>query len=109
MTIPKEIVNKMKKANELLKEVNTWLNENADMDGTQYQESAWESDYYKFTDKPTGKEQDDGEYCEQHQGYIEDSFYGIYYYPTENGDYFLTHYEVQISKERLEGSDETNN
>ena len=96
MTIPKDIVEKMKIVNALINEVNTWLNENADMEGSRYQRSAWESDYYEFTDKPTGTEVEDGEYCEQHQGYIEDMFYGIYYYPTENGDYFLTHFDIQI-------------
>ncbi len=92
MKIPKEIVEKMEQVNLLMEEIDKWLYENADVDGSQhcYEKYGGEyehQDWYQFTDKPTGEEQDGGEYCEQHQD-GDDSYHGKYYYPTEKGNYF---------------------
>lgn len=93
MKIPKKIVEKMEQVNSLMEEVDKWLYENADVDGSQhcyekYNGEYKHEDWYHFTDKPTGDKQDGGEYCDQHQD-GEDSFYGKYYYPTANGKYFM--------------------
>lgn len=101
MTIPKEIVDKMEQVNALMLEIEKWTHENIETDGSKHSTTRLFSnefvhqDYYEFTNTPTGTEQDDGEYCEQHQdAYIEDSFYGKYYYPTEKGNYFWFWFEV---------------
>lgn len=101
MTIPKEIIEKMKQANSLMLEVDKWLDENIDVEGTKhnhrrYSTNEWNhSDYYQFTDEPNGKEQCDGEYCDQWSvGESGDSFEGIYYYPTEGGEYFYFEFYI---------------
>lgn len=101
MTIPKEIVEKMEQVNSLMLEIDKWLDENIDTDGSRHCHKEYMSDvfnhedYYQFIDKPTGTAQYDGEYCEQHQcGMSEDCYCGIYYYPTENGNYFYFYFEV---------------
>lgn len=94
MTIPKEIVEKMEQVNSLTREVAEWMYENLDTEDSKhenmdyYGEFRYE-DYYQFTDKPKGTEQNDGEYVVQRSvGYEGDSFEGEYYYPTEKGNYF---------------------
>ena len=95
MTIPKEIVEKMKQVNSLMAEIDSWLDENIEVDGSKYNHRKWltveyeHPDWYKFTDEVSGEEQDDGEYCDQWSvGESGDSFEGVYYYPTESGEYF---------------------
>ena len=101
MTIPKEIVNKMKLVNSLMKEIDKWLDENIDLEGSKHAYREWftdeydHPDYYQFTDEAHGEEQDDGEYCDQWSvGDTGDSFVGYYYYPTENGEYFYFQYWI---------------
>lgn len=99
MTIPKEIVDKMEQVNSLIAEISEWMYENIETDGSKHSTTDWHGDYkcetyYEFVDAPHGEEQNDGEYCDQHQGYIEDMFWGNYYYPTEKGNYFTFSYEV---------------
>jgi len=95
MTIPKEIVEKMKQVNFLMAEIDFWMYENIDVDGSMhdhrklYTREYDHHDYYQFTDEALGEEQDDGEYCNQWAvGESGDSFHGFYYYPTEAGEYF---------------------
>lgn len=90
MKVPKEIAEKarayqeaMKVANKAYEEVTEWLNENTDADGVYI-------DDLFVTDTPTGKEQYDGEYCDQHStGWSGDSFAGKYYHPIEGSDLYL--------------------
>lgn len=99
MIIPKEIVEKMEQVNSLMLEINRWIYDNIDTEGSKHNYTAWRTgefrheDYYEFADEPTGTEQDDGEYCEQHEvGCTGDCFQGVYYYPTEKGNYFYFDY-----------------
>jgi hypothetical protein len=102
MTIPKKIVDKMKQVNSIMEEIDTWLDENIDLDGSKHDHRQWMTgkyvhpDYYQFTDNANGKEQSDGEeYCDQWAvGESGDSFEGDYYYPTETGEYFYFHYWI---------------
>lgn len=92
MTIPKEIVEKMERVNALNAEISKWMYDNEmELEGSKYD---FAEEYYNFTDKPKGKEQNNGEYCDQHVGYCEDDFYGNYYYPTESGKYFWYYYSL---------------
>lgn len=95
MTIPKEIVDKMKQVNSLMEEIDLWMDENIDVDGSRhcnrelYTGKYVHLDYYQFTNEANGEEQNDGEYCDQRPyGDSGDSFKGFYYYPTEDGEYF---------------------
>ena len=57
----------------------------------------WEGCYMKrffLVSAPKGEMQNDGEYCNQLQGYLEDDFWGTYYYPTEDGRYVAIAYET---------------
>lgn len=99
MTIPKEIVDKMKQANALMGEIDKWLDENIELEGSKHDYRQWmagdyvHSDWYQFTDEARGKEQNDGEYCNQWSvDDSGDSFEGYYYYPTETGEYFYFQY-----------------
>jgi len=102
MTIPIDIVEKMEKVNELMTEIDRWMFDNLDEIAdskhgihTDENYNFEHKDYYEFADEPTGREQNVGEYCEQHQmAYIDDGFYGKYYYPTEKGNYFWFDYET---------------
>jgi hypothetical protein len=95
MTIPKEIVDKMKQVNSLMAEIDLWMDNNIAVDGSRHNHRVMftneyvHSDYYQFTNEAHGDEQNDGEYCDQwcvnEEG---DSFKGFYYYPTEDGEYF---------------------
>lgn len=95
MTIPKEIVDKMKQVNALMAEIDLWLDNNIDVVGSRHNHRKYltreydHQDYYQFTNEANGDEQNDGEYCDQwcvnEDG---DSFKGFYYYPTGDGDYF---------------------
>ena len=95
MTIPKEIVKKMKQVNSLMLEVDKWMDENINIEGSkhchrEFLTDEWDHpDYYQFTNEVSGHEQNDGEYCDQWSvGDSGDSFDGVYYYPTEGGEYF---------------------
>lgn len=99
MTIPKEIVEKMKQVNSLMTEIDLWMDENIDLDGSKHNHRKWMTneydhpDYYQFSDEAHGEEQDDGEYCDQWSvGESGDSFEGFYYYPTESNEYFYFQY-----------------
>lgn len=96
MTIPKNIVDKMEQVNKLMSEIDRWIYENLEVDGSKHNHTSYLSDeYYEFTDKPTGEEQNDGEYCEQWEfGESGDWFQGYYYYPTEKGNYFYFYYDL---------------
>lgn len=101
MTIPKEIVEKMKQVNSLMAEIDSWLDENIEVDGSRHNHRKWftneydHPDYYQFTNEVSGEEQDDGEYCDQWAvGESGDSFSGVYYYPTEDGEYFYFDFYV---------------
>ena len=60
-----------------------WLNQNTEADGVNVNRLF-------IVDKPTGRKQDDGEYCEQHSyGCCEDSFYGKYYHPIDGSTQYL--------------------
>jgi hypothetical protein len=98
MTIPKEIVEKMEQVNSLMTEIDKWLDENIDTDGSRHNHRKFISgeychnDHYEFDDEPSGEPQMDGEYCNQSTAISGDSFYGTYYYPTEKGNYFCFEY-----------------
>jgi hypothetical protein len=101
MTIPIDIVEKMEKVNELMTEIDRWMFDNLDLEGSKHDihndglDNFEHKDYYEFADEPTGEEQTCGEYCEQHQDcIIEDCYYGKYYYLTEKGNYFWFDYDV---------------
>ena len=90
MNVPKEIAEKAKQyqeamnvANKAFEEVTEWLKNNTEADGV-FINSLF------VVDKPTGKKQGDGEYCEQHSiGFDGDCFYGNYYHPIEGSTQYL--------------------
>ena len=97
MAIPKDIVEKMETVNSLMLEIDKWMYDNIDTDGSKHQNHRMFSsdfvheDYYEFEETPCGREQEDGtgEYCDQHMVGIEgDCYEGRYYIPTEKGNYF---------------------
>ena len=99
MTIPKEIVEKMEQVNSLMAEIDKWLDENIETDGSRhnhrrvFSNEYYHDDHYEFSDEPSGEPQEDGEYCNQSSyGESGDTFYGTYYYPTEKGNYFCFEY-----------------
>ena len=99
MTIPKEIVEKMEQANSLMAEIDKWLDENIDTEGSKhhhrlaFSDEYYHNDHYEFSDEPSGKPNTGGEYCNQSTyGESGDAFYGTYYYPTEKGNYFCFEY-----------------
>lgn len=101
MTIPKEIVEKMKQVNSLTAEIDLWMDDNINLEGSKHDHRGYftgeynHPDYYQFTDEVNGEEQNDGEYCDQWSvGDSGDSFEGYYYYPTENGEYFYFQYWI---------------
>lgn len=90
MKVPQEIAEKVtayqdatKVARKAFAEVTAWLNENTEADGVYV-------DDLFITETPTGDEQGEGEYCDQHSvGWCEDSFAGKYYHPIEGSDKYL--------------------
>lgn len=104
MKIPNDIVTKMEQVNSLISEIDKWFYDNLDtdlLDGTKHENTDYRGNYkgveqyYQFADTPTGEEQNGGEYCEQHtDAYIEDSFYGKYYFPTDKGNYFMFDFSI---------------
>lgn len=86
MTIPKEIQEKIEQKLKLDKEISDWVKENLNADDMIFES-------IEIVDHPTGRAQNDGEWCEQHVGYCEDDFYGYYYWPMENGKYLCMYYE----------------
>ena len=86
MKVPKEIAEKIKiyqAGLKAFKDVVEWLNQNTEADGVNVNRLF-------IVDKPTGRKQDDGEYCEQHSyGCCEDSFYGKYYHPIDGSTQYL--------------------
>ena len=92
MKIPKELGEKVKRWNELtqeaaqlFQEVVDWLNENTGADAVSV-ESLF------ITKKPTGRLQEEDEYCDQHQGWIEDDYHGNYYHQIEGTDEYVGYY-----------------
>ena len=95
MKIPKEIVDKMKQVNSLMTEIDLWMDENIDVEGSKHDHRQGitgeydHPDYYQFTNEAYGKEQNNGEYCDQWSvGESGDDFEGFYYYPTESNEFF---------------------
>lgn len=85
--IPKEIREKIENKLKLDEEIRKWTSENLYVDGFYFESM-------KIVDEPSGEEQDNGEYCDQSTfGYSEDSFYGYYYSPLDNGKYLCFYYE----------------
>ena len=85
--IPKEIREKIENKLKLDEEIRKWTCENLDVDGLYF-------DRMEIVDEPSGEEQDNGEFCDQSTfGYSEDSFYGYYYFPLDNGKYLCFYYE----------------
>ena len=90
MEVPKVILDRAriyqeakKIADEALKDVVTWLRENTGADDV-YIEDVF------VTVEPAGREQGEGEYCDQWEvGYTGDSFNGNYYHPVEGGGTYL--------------------
>ena len=86
MKVPKEIADKVeiyKAGNKAFAEVVEWLSENTDADGVVIEDLF-------IVDEPTGREQNNGEYCDQSSvGYCEDSFAGNYYHPIEGSPSYL--------------------
>ena len=86
MKVPKEIADKVKvyqEGKKACEEVVEWLGKNTDGDGVFIEDLF-------IVDEPTGSEQNDGEYCDQHQvGWCEDSFAGNYYHPIEGSSQYL--------------------
>lgn len=85
MKVPKEIADKVKAYQEgqkALEEVIEWLRANTDDD-------VFIEDIF-IVDEPTGHEQNDGEYCDQHAvGWCGDSYEGNYYHPIEGSPQYL--------------------
>lgn len=95
MHIPNEIAAKarmyeehMKAADEAFAEVVEWLREHTDADGVYITNIHIESE-------PSGRDQGEGEYCNQYTvGCCEDSYEGTYYHPIEGStDYLSYNYE----------------
>lgn len=84
--IPKEIREKIEQKLKLDEEISQWAQNNIDVEGLFFESM-------KIVDEPSGDEQDEGEYCDQSLGYFEDSYYGYYYYPLDNGKYLCFYYE----------------
>ena len=86
MKVPKEIAEKVKIYQAGLKafeDVVEWLNQNTEADGVNVNRLF-------IVDKPTGRKQYYGEYCEQHSyGGCEDSFYGTCYHPIDGSTQYL--------------------
>ncbi len=89
--IPKEIVEKMEQTNQLISEVETWLNENIDLDhGDEHfvdlDNEGNSFPYFAIVDRPKGKLQSNGWWVESHQQ-GEDWYTGTSYFPLEDGRY----------------------
>lgn len=90
MNIPKEIADlakayekAMETANKAYETVVKWLNENTEADAV-YITGLF------VTDRPRGRLQREGEYCDQHAvGFDGDSFEGSYYHPIEGSALYL--------------------
>lgn len=89
MKIPREIAEKVKRyikfsdeAQKLYKDVVKWLNENTGADAV-YITSLF------ITQKPTGKLQEEDEYCEQWSGFLEDDYAGNYYHQIEGTNEYV--------------------
>lgn len=86
MTIPKEIREKIEQKLRLDEEIKDWMNENLDIEYCVY-------NTMKIQDNPSGKEQLDGEWCDQTTGYLGYDFCGHYYWPMDNGKYLCMYFE----------------
>ncbi len=85
--IPKIIVDKIMIRNKLNAEIEAWVNDNLDFDDEDYNVSD-----ITITDSHTGHQQGSEEckeWCDQHQGIVEDCYYGDYYWETEVDGKFL--------------------
>lgn len=86
MRIPKEIRQKIEQKLKLDDEISDWIKENLDAE-----DMCFES--IEIVNYPTGREQCNGEWCNQSVGYCGDDFYGYYYWPMDNGQYLCMYYE----------------
>lgn len=86
MTIPKEIREKVEQKLKLDEEIKDWIKENLDAEDMFFETISIE-------DYPSGKKQDDGEWCDQSVGYCGDDFRGDYYWPMDNGKYMCMYFE----------------
>lgn len=84
--IPKEIREKIEKKLELDKEIRKWIDDNLYKEGLFF-------DSMEIVDKPTGKKQRNGDYCNQAVGHYEYEFYGYYYWLLDNEKYLRMYYE----------------
>lgn len=87
MQIPTKIKEKMLKVNALEKEIRDWCDKNLDLDDVEliHKNDWW---HYLFVNEPSGEEQDNGEYSNQHE-VMEGYYTGNYYYPCEDGTYLV--------------------
>ena len=89
MKIPKEIVEKIRQANELNNEICKWMDSKLETDGMDFTPLFW-----NIVPEPQGNEQGDGEYCAQQQ-LSEDWFTGEYYWQLEGeSNYLQVHFEI---------------
>lgn len=86
MTIPKEIREKVERKLKLDEEIKDWIKENLDAEDMVFES-------IQITDYPAGREQNNGEYCNQSVGACGDDFYGYYYWPMDNGKYMCMYFE----------------
>ena len=89
MKIPKEIVKKIRQANEINNEICKWMDENLDCEGMDLSRFFW-----NIVPEPQGVEQIEAEeYCDQ-RVIGEDWFIGEYYWNLEGeSNYLEIHYE----------------
>lgn len=90
MIIPKEITEKIRKANDLNNEVCKWLDENTEIEGYDFTPLFWD-----IVPEPQGEEQIEAEeYCEQRKR-SENWYTGEYYYKLEGeSNYLRIDYEI---------------
>lgn len=87
MKIPKKLRKKIEKKIKLDKEIEKWIEQNLDAEECDIRS-------LKIVEKPTGKKQVNGEWCEQHQGICEDSWYGKYYWEMDNRKYLCMYFDI---------------
>lgn len=87
MKVPKEIVEKVKRYEDLKSEVNKLYEELEEFANEHGYGDCWIADF-GTSKKPLGKEQSNGSYCDQYMD-GEDSGYGTYYYPIEESTQYM--------------------
>lgn len=83
MKIPKEVVEKIRQANELNNEICKWMDSELETEGMDFTPLFW-----NIVPEPQGEEQGDGEWCAQRQ-HSEDWFTGEHYYQLEGESNYL--------------------